>query len=431
MSGVTLATRARPKVGIACLVAILAVSAGVLPASANASSLLQTVTSNGCAGTPAQTWRIGYRLYFSDDVGRTTDRAAIPGLESELQQFSDSVAIDSACALRASIDVFDMEGEAWPSALTQAQPLALTPPPANEAFRAAGDYDATFMRYPESGIEKFSGITSVTSVGSGSSRAEYPWSAFPVDAAGRSYPEDLPQDPWQMLLMHEWMHEIVFFYIPAEQGWPANDVHGGYVQHPYVNEPYFADMLQGKVLESGQPKGLLPQDYAIEGTPAHPRRKSLTVPSRIDGSYKLHYTAPPDFDGTLEITVQNGWSDPNVNPILRLAHVSGASASWTSGDMSTDRRFTVCVSTLSGSPKFRPYRECDQWIVPRCSVPRLTGMTLAKARRKLARANCRLGPVRHRRGGGEIRVRNQFPPPGRHLKPNSFVKVAVGPGQRH
>jgi hypothetical protein len=242
-----------------------------------------------------------------------------------------------------------------------------------------------------------------------------------VDDAGRKTVAPIPRTsrrtPWKMLLMHEWMHEIVSFYIPAEQGWPVNDVHGGYehgyVEHPYVNERYFTDMLQGKVLENGQPKGLLPQDYVIEGTPAHPRRQNLIVSSRMDGRYRLHYTAPPDFDGSLQITVQNGWEGPNSSPILIRGSISAGATNWVSQDVRTNREIKVCVSSLpTGSARYRPYSECDFWTVPNCIVPRLVGLNLAKARRELARANCQLGRVRHRRGRGRARVRSQSASPG-------------------
>ena len=239
-----------------------------------------------------------------------------------------------------------------------------------------------------------------------------------------------------MLLMHEWMHEIVSFYIPAEQGWPTNDVHGGYehgyVERPYVNESYFTDMLQGKVLENGRPKGLLPQDYVIEGTPAHPRRQYLVVSSRLDGSYRLHYAVPPDFDGTLQISVRNGWEEPNSSPILSQGSISPGVTSWTLHNMRTDRKIEVCVSTpTTGSSRYRPYSECDFWNLPNCTVPRLIGLKLASARRKLTKANCQLGRVRHRHGKGRTRVRSQSASPGRRLKPDSFVKLTVGPAQRH
>lgn len=419
---------------VACLTTILIAGSTVSPASASASTLLKTVASSECADTSAQTWRIGYRLYFADDAGRTTDRAAIPGLESEAQQFADSVAVDSACALRAVIDIYDMGGEQWQAAL--AKPDSLTPPSDNEEFRSSGDYDATFMRYPANGTESYAGITSFTWAGSGTSQAAYPWSAFPVDSAGRSYSSDPPHDPWRMLLMHEWMHEVVFFYIPAELGWPTNDVHGGYehgyVEAPYVNERYFSDMLQGKVPENGQLKGLLPQDYAVEGTPAHPRREYLFITSRVTKLRDLRLIAPKDFDGTLTFTVQAGWGEPNLNRTLIKAAASGPSAKWTLDDSKIAvRHITVCISSSpTGSARYRPYHACDQWTVPRCAVPRLIGLTLAKARRKLARANCRLGSVHHRHGRGRIRIRTQSIPAGRHRKPASRVNVTVGPPGR-
>lgn len=51
-----------------------------------------------------------------------------------------------------------------------------------------------------------------------------------------------------------------------------------------------------------------------------------------------------------------------------------------------------------------------------CVVPKLKGLTLRKARARLARANCRLGKVRHRRS--------------RHAKRGTVVRQGARPGRR-
>jgi hypothetical protein len=404
--------------------------------AASAGTTVATVGSTGCADTPALMWRIGCRLYFADDAGRFTDRGAIDGVVSELQQFADAVATDSACALRATIDVVDMGAALWPAA--NAQPDTLTPAADDESFRRSGDYDATFTRYPGNGAENYAGITSVSSAG-------YPWSAFPVDADGRSYAGDPPQDPWHLLLMHEWMHEIVSFYIPAEQGWPTNDVHGGaehgFTQAPYVNEPYFAAMLQGTVPENGRTTGLLPQDYTIEGTPAHPRRRPFAYRQvTFDADNIGHYAAPADFDGTLTITVHQGWGDPATSPVLSASSLTGPSATWVWDNASTTGQVMICVELpAGGTARYRPYHSCDSWTVypsihrkpvvtaTRCVVPRLVGYTIVRARGRLARAHCRLGAVHRRRGRGRIRIRIQSVTAGRRLKAGAAVGVTTGP----
>jgi hypothetical protein len=420
---------------VTCAFGILMTSAVVPPADAVGSSLLRTIESAPCAGTGAQTWRFGYRLYFTDTAGRITDRAAIPGVESQAQGFADAVATDSACALRASIDIYDMGAEPWTGTVA---PSNLLPAADNQAFRASGNYDATFMRYPRQGNEEFSGITGTEFVSATSGeRTIYPYSGFPVDGTGRAYPNDEPEDPWRLLLMHEWMHQVVFFYNSSELGWPQNDVHGS-AEHGYVFpgvsagvvEPYFADMLQGKVLENGQPKGLLPQDYLVEGTPAHPKRRFLALQMHIDPTRHIQFRTPADFDGTLTFTAQDGWGSSNSNPIIREGQISGPGAAWMLNDGGLPRHVTVCAtSASSGSARYRPYRECFELSISRCVVPRLVGSSVNSARQRLKRARCRLGAVKHRGGTGRIVIQSQSVRPGRHMKPRSPVRVIVGSAQ--
>ena len=409
------------------------------PGGAAAETLVANVSSKPCAGSAAQTWRIGYRLYFRDSAGRNTDAAATPGVIEEAQGFADAVATDSACALRASVDIYDMGAEPWAGT---AAALDFSPPSDNGAFRARNGYDATFIRYPKQGVEQFSGIAGTERVydADGNLTAIYPVSAFPVDAAGRSYPNDPPQDPWRLLLMHEWMHQIVFFYVPAELGWPSNDVHGavehGYAQDGFsagVIEPYFADMLQGRVLENGQPRGLLPEDYRREGTPAHPKRKFLALVLKSDIARRLSLTAPPDFDGVLTVTVRNGWELPNEGPVRRRGRIAAGSTTWKLDDRGLPPRITICAqSPATGSTSYRPDTECFRPWVPRCVVPSLAGLTVAQAKRKLMISRCRLGRVRHDQsaGHGKRRVRSQGIRPGRHLSPRSRISVTTDSGRR-
>lgn len=431
--------RRRACVAAAAAGCLAAAILATLAAPAAASTLLTNVQSETCLNTAAQTWRIGYRLYFADTSGRTTDRAAIPEVESQAQGFANTVGTDSACALRASIDIYDMNAEPWTGT---AGNLSLTPPADNQSFRAAGAYDAVFMRYPRQGPEEFSGISAVEYVNDaqGKTQGPYPYAAFPVDAQGRTFPEEEPpRGPWRLLLMHEWMHGVVAFYEPAELGWPHNDVHGA-TEHGYVFpgvgsgvvEPYFTDMLQGRVPENGQLKGLLPQDYLVEGTPAHAKRSYLDLETRIDATGHVHYSAPADFDGTLTFTVQNGSETPNPNPIVRDGKVAGPGASWTLDDRGLPKFVTACASSAStGSTRYRPYSACFQLFVPRCVVPKLVGLSVRAARSKLRLARCRLGAVKRIPGKGKIRVRAQSTRKGRHLKPRATVRIVVGPPPRH
>ena len=67
-----------------------------------------------------------------------------------------------------------------------------------------------------------------------------------------------------------------------------------------------------------------------------------------------------------------------------------------------------------------------------CKVPRLTGLTLKKARARLAKAHCRLGKVRKKasRPRKRGRVLSQKPRPGKQLPNGARVNVIVGNGPR-
>jgi hypothetical protein len=60
-------------------------------------------------------------------------------------------------------------------------------------------------------------------------------------------------------------------------------------------------------------------------------------------------------------------------------------------------------------------------IPPHCSVPKLKGVTLAKAKRRLRAGHCRLGRVR----GHGRRVRSQKPKPGTRLRERAKVSVRL------
>jgi hypothetical protein len=70
--------------------------------------------------------------------------------------------------------------------------------------------------------------------------------------------------------------------------------------------------------------------------------------------------------------------------------------------------------------------------VPKCKVPKLVGLTLKKARAKLAKARCRLGKVTRKASSlkKKGRVLSQRPKPGKSLKSGSKVNVTVGRGRR-
>jgi hypothetical protein len=71
-------------------------------------------------------------------------------------------------------------------------------------------------------------------------------------------------------------------------------------------------------------------------------------------------------------------------------------------------------------------------VPPRCVVPKVTGKTLAKARRLVAPRHCRVGSVRHVRSTRKRkgRVVRQSPAPGRRLAAGARVNLWLGKGPR-
>src|SRR5262245_20078000 len=184
-------------------------------APARADSLVANFHTPGCAGAPV--WRIGYRLYWSDDHGRAASRAGYAALLDHARVFAAGVGGASGCAVRVRIDVYD-EGTAWPAT---SSPTAY--PRDTDAFQRRHGYDAVFARFPQMGDEGYSGVAH--SVLPLNFRAKFPGSASELTPWGAVEPES-------GTLWHEWLHLVVGFYARVRQGWPANDVHGA-CQHGY------------------------------------------------------------------------------------------------------------------------------------------------------------------------------------------------------
>jgi hypothetical protein len=69
---------------------------------------------------------------------------------------------------------------------------------------------------------------------------------------------------------------------------------------------------------------------------------------------------------------------------------------------------------------------------PQCAVPRATGQSLVKAKRRLVRAHCRAGKVRQKRSSRarKGRVLTQSERPGRRLDYRAKIDLTVGKGPR-
>ena len=70
-------------------------------------------------------------------------------------------------------------------------------------------------------------------------------------------------------------------------------------------------------------------------------------------------------------------------------------------------------------------------VQPVCSVPRLRGLTLAAAKKRLVKAGCALGPVSraHSRRVKRGRVIAQRPSPGLRLRRGAKVRVTISRGR--
>ena len=65
----------------------------------------------------------------------------------------------------------------------------------------------------------------------------------------------------------------------------------------------------------------------------------------------------------------------------------------------------------------------DSFTYTACVVPKVKGKRLRAGKRKLRRADCKLGKVKGPRSG---KVKKQRPKPGTVLPPGSTVKVTLG-----
>jgi hypothetical protein len=83
----------------------------------------------------------------------------------------------------------------------------------------------------------------------------------------------------------------------------------------------------------------------------------------------------------------------------------------------------VTVTTVAGTTAASA---ADRFTYLACVVPKLKGKTLKAARKKLKKAECKLGKVKHPHGSGSTTVVKQSPKSGKVLAPGSKVSVRLG-----
>ena len=256
------------------MAAALAVVAGCA-APARADTFVAGYTTAGCPKS-VPVWRIGYRLYWRDTLGTVTSKRPLRRVVERARRFVWDVAGATSCGVRVKIEIWDAGAALWPySKDLRREPDDSLP------VQWSNRYDALFYRFPRGpGVLEASGLND-----RGDPRLRV--AKFPVDPLGSSFPGEMRDgsDPWELLLMHEWLHMVVNFYTPR-WGWPKGDVHGA-CAHGYrrtrcgVDGRYFYDMLNRNVRESGVRVGMRPDEWAYYGTPRRPRHDVMDMWRRV------------------------------------------------------------------------------------------------------------------------------------------------------
>ena len=252
------------------------------------------------------------------------------------QRFVDAAASFSQCGIRVSVDIYD-EPEPW----TGSGSATSVKFPART--QRDHNYDTIMHRAPANGTERYAGIYS----GYQKTGARI---YFPI------WPSNDPDDPWEMLQMHEWLHHVVSHHDQIAQGWPREDVHGASLYPPHsgmVDPGYFAEMMSGRVTEpDGTRRGILPHEWTLPSAPRNPMHQEAVLNVGFGGERRdkvyagLHELMNSGETGTVTLTN------------LRTNHVT----TWTATNDSRLRkvppgRYRICLS-WQGSERWLPAKRC-------------------------------------------------------------------------
>ncbi|MDQ3767920.1 MAG: hypothetical protein M3370_00345 [Actinomycetota bacterium] len=347
----SLANRKREIASLVCAIVVCLLAAPPLAQAA-------TYTTTGCDGAP--TWRVLYRMYFSDSDGITVQRAG--EVEAvylrSVQTFVDEVGRFSRCGIRVAVDV---ERSATPfTSLVDTFPAT---------------YDSLYTSMPQRYDDN---------------QPRYRAQTF---ARHATYPIATDRVPISVDLTHEWMHQAIDFWYETPLGWltrdcsesACNTVHGRCSAPGTVCPEHglFEGLLTGTIIENGTARGLPIDQYRAQGTPAHPRNFPLEVDQPevldVDGRRTLSFATRA---GAPRYHVSPGFSRSHtytdvplpVRAFIRDARgsvVQDTPADLTMADLTTQiplgahprGLYTLCFSGRDDEPIFSPPEVCAAFTV--------------------------------------------------------------------
>lgn len=275
----------------------LALALLCLLTSVSKADVVGSYDTQGCP-VNAPIWRIHYDLYWSNAAGVRLDQAQMQSVLDAMGNFAQDVGLLTECSVRVHVDI-ESHSDPYTYALEPVDGGGYMPP-------TPDGYDAEFTRVPATDPLPYSGLASLSSA------------LFPVVPGSAE-----TGSPWELLLMHEWLHTVVNFYT-APMGWPNQDVHGACYRSDYpdggtydglpiagcmVDPHWFHDLMTGEVSENGQLKGLPRDQWAYQGTPTHPHHVNPQLSVTYSGGSKPALnitTAAPYNKGASPISAYSG-----------------------------------------------------------------------------------------------------------------------------
>jgi hypothetical protein len=238
---------------------------GVLASRPVTAAPARTFATHGCAGAP--TWRIGYRVYHRDTRGRTTPRAVLRDMPKSIRAFVDAVGTYSRCGIRITLRTIDMGARPWNAGHALDEPYD---PAGDESFRRRGRWDSSVYLRPSDPRDPFGAVTLVV-------HRRLVQIVVPAEHGAS----------WRVLL-HEWLHQVEWFY-PVVQGWPAHAIHAARELGYSSETAYFRNLMRGRVIVDGAPRGILHDEWRYFGTPRRPRHGAGPLETYAQGCKRLGY----------------------------------------------------------------------------------------------------------------------------------------------